>query len=58
LSKTLLPSPDFLIVQKSDKILSKIEKMLGDEGHGIVKKLIIEFLEDPTKQTLSIHKLD
>ena len=32
--------------------------MLGDEGHGIVKKLIIEFLEDQTKQTLSINKLD
>lgn len=53
-----LISPDFLVVPKNEKNLGTIENMLGDEGHGILKKIIIEFLEDSSKQNLSIHKLD
>jgi hypothetical protein len=47
-----------LTVAKTAKNIAKIESILGDEGHGVMKKIIIDFLEDATKLNLSIHKLD
>lgn len=44
-SGTML-SPDFLTVPKTTKNIAKIENILGEEGHGIMKKLMIDFLED------------
>ena len=43
---------------KSEKNLKKIDHILGDEGHGMLKKLILEFLDEPNQNTLSIAKLD
>jgi hypothetical protein len=45
-------------VPKSEKNLKKIDHILGDEGHGMLKKLILEFLEEPNQNTLSIARLD
>jgi hypothetical protein len=41
-----LLSPDFLTVPKTAKNIAKIENILGEEGHGIMKKIMIDFLED------------
>ncbi len=47
-----------LSLARTDKILAKIENILGDEGHGMMKKLILDFLYEPQQKTLNITKLD
>ena len=35
-----------LKVPKNDINLGKMENIIGDEGHGALKKIIIDFIED------------
>lgn len=38
--------------------MSKVEKMLGDDGNGVPRALIINYITDPIAETFSISKLD
>ena len=38
--------------------MAKIEHILGDEGHGMMKKLILDFIDEPMLNTLNISRLD
>ena len=47
-----------IVIPKTNAIVAKIEKMLGDDGNGVLKALIIKYITDPITDTFSISKLD
>jgi hypothetical protein len=45
-------------VPKTEMNLGKIENIIGDEGNGLIKKIIIDFIEDTETKTYSLNRLD
>ncbi len=47
-----------IVIPKTNAIVAKVEKMLGDDGNGVLKALIIKYITDPITDTFSVSKLD
>lgn len=47
-----------IVIPKTNAIVSKVEKMLGNDGNGQPRAMIINYITDPITNTFSISKLD